>query len=68
LASLQAIYQELLANIAAAEAASGPNYNVGGVSVDRVGYLNGLYARLAQLQKIPGVAQTPIFTASSVAR
>lgn len=68
LASLQAIYAQVLANIAAAEAASGPNYSVDGVSVDRQGYLTSLYQRLANLQKIPGVAQQQIFTLTNTAR
>jgi hypothetical protein len=68
LQQLQQLYAQLLVNIAAAEASSAPNVAVDGVSIDRVGYLNNLYERLERLQKIPGVAQTPIFNHTSTAR
>lgn len=68
LIALQLVYANLLANIAAAEIAAGPDVSVDGVSIQDGAYLSGLYARLAQLQKIPGVAQLPVFQVVSVAR
>lgn len=68
LATLQLAYAQVLANILAAELAAGPDVSVDGVSIQDGAYLSGLYARLAQLQKIPGVAQLPIFEVVSQAR
>ena len=52
---LQALYDTTLTKLEEATAAVGPNITVGGVSVDRMGYIRQLNEQLKELEKKPGV-------------
>jgi hypothetical protein len=51
----QALYLTTLSALESARAASGPNIAVGGVSVDRAGYIKSLEESLKDLEAKPGV-------------
>ena len=52
---LRALYEQTLTKLEEAMAAVGANITVGGVSVDRMGYIRELQAQLKGLEDKPGV-------------
>ena len=52
---LQALYDTTLTKLETAMLTVGPNITVGGVSVDRMGYIRELQAQLKALAEMPGV-------------
>lgn len=52
---LQALYDQTLTKLEEAQATDGINVTVGGLSVNRKEYIDGLLARLESYEKKPGV-------------
>ena len=52
---LRALYEQTLTKLEVAMAAVGANITVGGVSVDRMGYIRELQAQLKAFGEMPGV-------------
>jgi hypothetical protein len=66
LEKLQTLYSTTIDKLTEAFATIGPNITVGGVNVDRMGYIRELQSQLKGLREIPGVApdQNPSFSIS----